>query len=72
MVFVRSPSTITSCSSTDVKIDHIHYSICFLKQVQSSFILFSFNELVCGVIQLGHYDQGSRPCSLVVLCYNAG
>ena len=43
--------------SASLEVDHVHDAIGFLKEIESSLILFSLDESVCAVIELSHYNR---------------
>lgn len=40
-----------------VEINYIHDSISLLKQIECTFILLSFDKLICGVVELRHHNR---------------
>jgi hypothetical protein len=43
-------------SSAGVEVNNVHYTVSFLQQIQSSFVLFPLDELIGRVIEFGHND----------------
>lgn len=43
-------------SSAGVEVNNVHYTVGFLQQIQSSFVLFPLDELIRRVIEFSHDD----------------